>query len=401
MKINIRQKGGMNYLYADISVSGIRTKCTLSISLSDAKFNPKTQMVEGEAENTTNILINQYRTGILELIRGLQSSGNLNRATINQGVKSLRQSLTNPNIKEVKSYLIPYIENHIRLSALICKTGTIRQYNCSFGKLKAFERKQRVKFTFDDVNLTFYNEFTSFCMSQNLATNTIGTHVKNLKMWMNTAFEEGHHKNMIYRSRKFLIMNEPADTIYLNEDEIQMIRKAKLSFPHLERVRDLFFLACYTGVRAGDYDKLNQENIINDATMLKIRTDKTDETVIIPLHPEVKRILEKYNGTPPTISNQKFNEYIKRVCKEAKIDTPVTVVRTVGGKKSKITKPKCEFVSSHCARRSFATNAYKAGVPTLAIMAITGHRTEKVFLKYVRVSKEEHARIISTHRFFM
>lgn len=52
------------------------------------------------------------------------------------------------------------------------------------------------------------------------------------------------------------------------------------------------------------------------------------------------------------------------------------------------------------ARRSFATNAYKAGVPTIAIMKITGHRLESTFLKYIRVSAKENAEILSNHPFF-
>lgn len=47
MKVTIRQKAGMNYLFADISVSSIRVKSSLGISVKDLKFNPKTQGVQG------------------------------------------------------------------------------------------------------------------------------------------------------------------------------------------------------------------------------------------------------------------------------------------------------------------------------------------------------------------
>ncbi len=136
------------------------------------------------------------------------------------------------------------------------------------------------------------------------------------------------------------------------------------------------------------------------STLLKVRTEKTDEEVIIPLHTVAKSILDKYSGTPRLISNQKFNQYIKEVCRIVGLTDLVTLTRTCGGKKVKTTNEKCDVVSSHTARRSFATNAYKAGVPTLAIMAITGHRTEKVFLKYIKVTKEEHASLASQHDFF-
>ena len=193
---------------------------------------------------------------------------------------------------------------------------------------------------------------------------------------------------------------EDAETIYLNEDELLQMRTTILPNRHLDNVRDLFLLACYTGVRSQDYPKLTKDSLINGGTMLKVRTETTDEEVIIPLHPVAKSILDKYNGTPRLISNQKFNTYIKEVCRIVGLTEMVSLTRTCGGKKVTTRKPKYEFVSSHTARRSFATNAYKAGVPSLAIMAITGHRTEKVFLKYIKVGKEEHASLVSQHGFF-
>jgi integrase len=217
---------------------------------------------------------------------------------------------------------------------------------------------------------------------------------------MNSAHEEGLHTNVVYSTRSFKKPAEASENIYLSEAELKTLKITIMPNKHLEFVRDFFLLACYTGVRSQDYSKLNKSNLINDGKMFKVRTEKTDEEVIIPIHPEAKRILEKYNGTPKTISNQKFNEYIKIVCEIAGLDEMITLSMTVAGKRVSTTKPKFKCVSSHTARRSFATNAYKVGVPSLAIMAITGHRTEKVFLHYIKVTKEEHAMLSSEHPFF-
>lgn len=90
MKIVIRQKEGMNYLYADISVSGIRVKSTLGISVKPNEFNPKTQSVKGVANHTTNVLIQQMKVDIMDLVRCLQKDGNLNRENVKQGIEELR-----------------------------------------------------------------------------------------------------------------------------------------------------------------------------------------------------------------------------------------------------------------------------------------------------------------------
>jgi len=401
MKITIRQKSGMQYLYADISVSGIRTKCSLGISVKEGKFNTKIQGVQGESDIETNILINQFKSLIMEMIRTLQATSKLNKFEIVEGVKHIREKLTNPEYKDVKSiFLLAYAESHILRSSAVRKQSTIKQYNYCLRKLRQYEEVNKTKLTFDNIDHTFYNSLIHYLQKTlNFSDNTMGKVIKNLKLWMNSAYEEGLHENLIFRTRSFKKPSESADTIYLNTDEIALITNVKLS-TELDKVRDLFLLACYTGVRSQDYNKLNRFHFINNETMFRIRTEKTDEEVIIPLHPEVKRIVGKYNGVPKVVGNQKFNLLIKEVCRKAGITESTFVIRTVGGKKKRTTQPKYKFVSSHTARRSFATNAYKAGVPSLAIMAITGHKTEVVFLKYIRVSKEEHAKLVSSHGFF-
>lgn len=403
MKVSIRQKSGMQYLYADINVSGFRVKCTLGISVKEGKYNPKTQSVQGGGGDIeTNILINTFKSEILSMIRSLQQKGELSKVNITNGVNEIRLKLTDPDFSiDNDQRIVFYAKRFIENSHGTRKPATIKQLQNTLTKLEDYERIKRVKLTFDKIDLSLYNSLVAYCTTDlNLSINSIGNIIKNFKTIVHSAFEEGVHQNLIYRSRYFKKPSEESEAIYLSEEELQRIKMTIMPNRYLENVRDLFLLACYTGVRSQDYDKLNKDSLINNGKMLKIRTEKTDEEVIIPLHPVAKSILEKYSGTPRVISNQKFNEYIKDVCRIVGLTEKTTITRTSGGKKIRITKPKHDFVSSHTARRSFATNAYKAGLPTLAIMAITGHRTEKVFLKYVKVTKEEHANLVSQHGFF-
>lgn len=403
MKVTIRQKSGMQYLYADISVSSLRVKCTLGISIKEGKFNAKNQLVKGVPDAPeTNILINNLKSEILTSVRTLQKNGELSRDKITESVKEIRTRLTDPDFSiEDKQRLTNYAKEYIDRVSELRKKSTIKQFNNSLSKIVEYEKITKVKLTFDKVDHIFYNSFLTYGMKElKLSTNSLGNIIKNIKTWMNSAYEDGLHTNMIYTSRSFKKPIEEAETIYLNEDELFKLKSTIMPNRHLDNVRDLFLLACYTGVRSQDYPKLSKESLINDGTMLRVRTEKTDEEVIIPLHPIAKSILNKYNGTPRMISIQKFNEYIKDVCRIVGLTEVISLTRTSGGKKITMQKEKCDFVSSHTARRSFATNAYKAGVPSLAIMAITGHKTEKVFLKYIKVTKEEHAKLSSNHLFF-
>ncbi len=77
------------------------------------------------------------------------------------------------------------------------------------------------------------------------------------------------------------------------------------------------------------------------------------------------------------------------------LHTPFSQTYTKEGSKVTVTNPKWHLISTHTARRSFATDEYLAGTPPLTIMAITGHKTEKSFLRYMRISPSDHAKILA------
>ncbi len=157
----------------------------------------------------------------------------------------------------------------------------------------------------------------------------------------------------------------------------------------------------YTGLRFSDLIQVRKENIINDGKQIKVRTEKTGEIVIVPIHKFVKEIISKYDGSlPAAISNQKMNDFLKEISKLAELFTNVKTAITRGGKTQYEINQKFELVSTHTARRSFATNAFLKDVPSLSIMKLTGHRTEKSFMKYIRISQEENANKLLSHPFF-
>lgn len=129
-------------------------------------------------------------------------------------------------------------------------------------------------------------------------------------------------------------------------------------------------------------------------------TQKTSQVVNIPLKQIVVSILMKYGYRMKAISNQKFNEYIKEIGELAGIDSTVVMTDKINGKKQELIYPKYELITTHTARRSFATNAYAAGLDIKNIMSITGHRTEVQFRKYIKTTSEELAEQSAQHQFF-
>lgn len=247
----------------------------------------------------------------------------------------------------------------------------------------------------------FADGFTTYLERKDYSVNYIGKHFKVIKIVLNEAYQ---NEILDHVNTSFLkVVTEDVDTIYLSDEELRIIHEKPFS-GYLEDAKDRFLIGCYTGMRFNDFIRLNPDKDIKDG-LIKIRTGRgtgnKSTNIVIPIHPIVKEILDKRNNKLPlSISNQKMNDYIKDVAKAAEINSEVSMYRTKGGKTTKESFPKWKLVSTHTARRSFATNAFKAGISTLLIMKITGHKTEKAFMRYIRITAEEAAIQMQKSSFF-
>ena len=272
---------------------------------------------------------------------------------------------------------------------------TKREYARTYYYIQEYEKKRKVKLEFRNIDKLFFNDFVAFLQELGLSTNTIWHKTVSIKAVMKAANEQELTDNTKYTT--FKNVSEESQAIALSEKELDLLARFDFSqSPRLERTRDLFLIGCWTGLRFSDFTRIKQENIKDN--MLTIQQQKTNEFVTIPLHPVFLTIWNKYNGMlPANISNQKFNDNLKDVCREAGLNERIMKSITKGGKKQTTVYEKWQLVSSHTARRSFATNLYKSGFPSISIMQITGHKTESSFLKYIKVTKEEHAKMLMMH----
>jgi integrase len=224
---------------------------------------------------------------------------------------------------------------------------------------------------------------------------------------INNADKKGIEINKEIKLRGFYTPTNKTKDIYLNEDEINKIFNHKFNSDYLDNARDWFIIGLRTGLRISDFLKLNKKNIVDG--FIEKNTLKTDFPVIIPIHEQVQFVLDKRKGKfPREISDQKFNDYIKKVCEEVGINEEVegakmdeVVIRKNGEKETIFRKKtgiykKYELVTSHICRRSFATNLY-GKIDTLTIMKITGHQTESQFLSYIKVTPKEYAEKLKSY----
>lgn len=370
------------------------------IKVQPDQFSNKTQTVRPIVEATNKDKINKelrtLRNHILTELAKNHESEEISPAWL----KRIIDQFWNPEkYMEKGQDLFSFIKDFIAKADVRInpKTGRpvsykmVREYERTYYYLKEYCQENKLVLDFKDIDLDFYYSFTEYLQGLNLATNTIGKKIQTLKIFLNSATDRGINQYKHFKSPRFTAISEESDSIYLTKAELEKIYETNLSnHPKLEKVRDLFIVGCWTGVRFSDIPQITPETINNG--LISIKQSKTGGKAVIPVHPMVQTILDKYDGTlPRVITNQRFNEYLKDVAKAARINDKVHKSITKGGIGRSTAYKKWELVTTHCGRRSFATNNYLMGVPTLTIMAITGHKTESSFLKYIKVTPTEHA----------
>lgn len=267
--------------------------------------------------------------------------------------------------------------------------------------LKRFERflnyKHLVASSFSIFNKNFEREMEQWMLGvEEYSANTVAATFSVMKVWLKQAEEEGLITDKSFHSWK----SKGADVqhIYLNDAELEAIYN--LNFDEIlklhpnakyEETRDIFIIASHIGIRYGDLSSLNKSNWNIESKTVEIHTHKTGATVLVPLTSTVIELYKKYNGKFPTPRDKsRFNEQLQKIGELAGINQTIYIKKNVGGKVVIEEKKKYELISSHTARRSFATNLYLRCKNARLVMNFTGHTTEENFRKYICVEKSEY-----------
>jgi len=164
---------------------------------------------------------------------------------------------------------------------------------------------------------------------------------------------------------KVKVSQRKTDSISLSLDDLQLILISKMPNTSLDRVKDLFIFQCFTGLRYSDLQgfKHSYIQIIDGVKCLVFYAKKTGNKSVIPLFKEAQTILDKYSGDlPMRISGQKFNDYLKEVCKISGLTHNILVTKLRADSKEVIQVPKYEAITSHTGRRSFVSNMSYLGL---------------------------------------
>ena len=309
--------------------------------------------------------------------------------------------------RNIPTNLVDYITYYIEYRKHEIKNSSQKKFNVIKNKLKRFEKYRKKQIFINEVNDSFKNEFVSYCKEQLYSQNTIQRELAIIKTFCKHGRFLGLETHPQLDSLR--LDRAKVEKIYLSFEDltkIENIAKEELS-GSLDNAKDWLIISCYTGQRISDFMHFTDKQIrIEEGKhLLEFTQKKTNKLTTIPLHPKVLEILNKRLGEfPYPVSDQKYNDYIKRVCKLAKLNQ-----LTEGSKmletepKNKVYRKKTglykkyDLVTSHVGRRSFATNFY-GQIPTTYLINITNHSSEAMFLNYIGKSNKDLAK--ETFKFF-
>lgn len=312
------------------------------------------------------------------------------------------------DVHEEAPELLPFIRQVIaERKGMNRPDGSLQVYRNCLGHLEAYQAARKKALNFDRLNAAFLADFTAYLYAQDFSDSYAHKILTTLKMFVRLADRRGIFENSPMLKATLEVKKREKDSVYLTEAEIQHLYNLQLE-DRLARVRDAFLVGCLTGLRFSDFTKIRPENIqeITHAGKtvkgLVMTTQKTKQRVVLPLvNPMLLAILERHGWkAPKPISNQRLNSYLKELARIAGFTQEVEINEFKAGRHEKRTLQKWELVSSHTARRSFCSNAFKRGMPPADIMKFSGHSTLASFMKYIRVTADESAVILSEHEFF-
>ena len=422
--VNYYLKHGPDYanhcIFLQFRFDGYRLRYYLKQSVNPSRWNPKKQRVKDadartyDGKHQINDLLNTLAQVCVEAYHKEAATGRPTPDMIKRHLDNFVNQHHNAeqveaNRPTLMGLIDRFIAGQITHRGAEKSPNTIKTYKTTKHHLEGFGKYTRQEIDFDTITLDFYYKWVKYLKgkvkylngerkeNKPLGPNAIGKAVQVLKVFMSEAVDLGFTDNIAFKHKKFVVTRVPTDAVYLTESEIMKFYKHDFSsHPKLEAVRDLFVFGCMVGLRYSDYSNVKPENIIevDGQKFIYIRTQKTGEVVYIPCNPVVLDIFNKYshmaNKLPRAISGQKFNEYVKDAARQAGF---TEVGRLLNAPEMEL----CELISSHTARRSFSTNYYLDGFPTVDLMKITGHRTERAFLQYIKISKLDAAKRMAEH----
>lgn len=327
----------------------------------------------------------QAITAVLEEIRtkAYNKFLQLQAQNINVTPERLKQALLGKDQVQPRGYVEifdQWLVEYSKMVGITTSKRTLDKYILVRNRLQDYIASQLgVKdISLEEVTPKFLSNFDNYLrVEYNMANNHAMKIRQKLRTIYKVAIDNGWVSKNPFSTVK--IHFDPVERDVLTKSELTALIQTDMIFDRLEKMRDVFVFACFTGLAHCDVAGLTKENIITDEAgqvWLKTHRQKTSEVVDIPLLEIPQLIIKKYQGMKelngkllPTLTNSCSNLYLKEVAVRCGINKTLTF---------------------HMARHTFATTVTLSnGVPIESVAKMLGHRNIRTTQIYAKVIKDK------------
>lgn len=327
----------------------------------------------------------QAITAVLEEIRtkAYNKFLQLQGQNINVTPERLKQALLGKDQVQPRGYVEifdQWLVEYSKMVGITTSKRTLDKYILVRNRLQDYIASQLgVKdISLEEVTPKFLSNFDNYLrVEYNMANNHAMKIRQKLRTIYKVAIDNGWVSKNPFSTVK--IHFDPVERDVLTKSELTALIQTDMIFDRLEKMRDVFVFACFTGLAHCDVAGLTKENIITDEAgqvWLKTHRQKTSEVVDIPLLEIPQLIIKKYEGMKelngkllPTLTNSCSNLYLKEVAVRCGINKTLTF---------------------HMARHTFATTVTLSnGVPIESVAKMLGHRNIRTTQIYAKVIKDK------------
>ena len=437
--IRTRSKEGATPLYTKLKVEGKGRWICLSIYVDIKEWEEAAQTERKLSNYLVKKGINKKIALIEEAIKDMRRHHRFTKVNLEKSIEDIvladkREALKraeelgkeaeDKKKHNVKNFVVEHIK---KIESGEVRTAKKEKY--AKESIKNWQQFRRVlldfyrirPFKWEDINESLADSYISYLEGLGYMKYTLDKHISLFKTIVGVAERQGLHTNHIACSvlkSPQITEDDKAKKIYLTKEELSALYDMPLN-GFEEQVRDVFLIGCFTAMRYSDYSRIKKDNIgytHSGTKVIRIKQEKTAGTVVIPIMDDrLETLLKKYDYNVPEILDQSLNRTIKDICRKLSETVPSLgkkerTVLTLKERRAEVEakkkgevlyeydeqgnpiRPRWELVASHTARRSCITNMYlskKFTVPQM--MSVSGHKTETMFYKYVKLSLDEYA----------
>ena len=268
-----------------------------------------------------------------------------------------------------------YVKDYMHRHRGELESSTIDVHLDAINKMRVYDPDLRLECLDEDFILKYKVYLKKKLKNKD---STINKNMSCIKKYCRAAIKEGYMTKNPFENIKVKTRSK-SDFTYLTEEELTTLvdlYKSNSLTENYQSVLQIFLFMCFSSLHIGDAKNIRIEGIGKSSFTyyrIKLRNSKPDP-IVIPLSDPLKKIIKKASGKrkngllfTTVISDQKINEYLKRIARKVGINKPL---------------------SSKAGRHTFATLFLQKTKDLATLKEIMGHSDYRETLIYAHVLEE-------------